>query len=82
MIILYQTCILLALLLGLTFGSLPKQKCKANFFYKTLPMVRDENYNINLDRQFDGYNLSFSLKGTDGIRDLLTLNDKLHLNKR
>ena len=68
-----KIAILLLSMLTFTFAIGPTPRCKPNFYYSTLPLIADEAAILNLDELFDGYNLNFTLSGTEEWSQYLTL---------
>ena len=72
----------LIILVGAILCAGPTPKCKQNFYYHTLPLIADESAILNLDSLFDGYNLDYSLQGSEEWKQYLKLGEKMHLNKQ
>lgn len=50
--------------------------CQTTDFYRTLPLVANESYIMDLDSFFGGYNLDYSVKAAPAIQKYITLKDK------
>jgi hypothetical protein len=55
--------------------------CQTTAFYKTLPLVANESYIMDLDSFFGGYNLDYSVKADPTIQKYVTLKDKMRKQK-
>ena len=51
-------------------------QCQTSDFYKTLPMVANETYIMNLDSFFGGYNLEYKVTANSTIQKYISLNNK------
>lgn len=69
------------LFLGILVGVLANQpvpNCTVEPFWKMLPLTPFENYRLNLDDLVKGYNMAYSIEGTDV--DFITLQNKFEKN--
>ncbi len=56
-------------------------QCQASSFFKTLPLVPNESFIMNLDSFFGGYNLQYTTEADDLIKNYITLNNKFWKQK-
>ena len=71
--------IILSIIASANCIALPQ--CQTSDFYKTLPMVPNETYIMNLDSFFGGYNLDYKVTADSTIRKYISLNDKMRKQK-
>ena len=77
-----KSLVVVLLVVGVIVAAGPSPRCKPNFYYHTLPLIAEESAILNLDSLFDGYNLEYSLEGSDEWSEYLKMGEKIHLNKQ
>jgi hypothetical protein len=75
----YKLIFILAILSSTS--ALPLPQCQTSPFYKTLPLVPNESYIMNLDSFFGGYNLEYTVLVDQSIRKYISLSSKLRKQK-
>lgn len=75
----FKLIIILALFVSINSIQLPQ--CQTSSFYKTLPLVPDESYIMDLDSFFGGYNLEYTVLADASIQKYISLNSKFRKQK-
>lgn len=64
-----------------TANSIVLPQCQASSFFKTLPLVPDESYIMDLDSFFGGYNLNYTVVADPTIQKYISLRSKIKKQK-
>jgi hypothetical protein len=74
-----QLVLLLAIVAAIHAIQLPQ--CQTSAFYKTLPLVANETFIMDLDSFFGGYNLQYTTVADQSIQKYISLGSKFKKQK-